>query len=181
MLNKIYVALLKYNLFLYYYLFQFKYHAKKYRSSKRTGFLILLMCCACDAVRSQAWRQGKIKDRMSQLMRLWYLSHRRPAKAQASLCIRAVSPEYSLSVRRNIGPLTTYWAHSEDSDQTGLMPRVICVFAWRTCHFVGFVVRQLNYNDVKKKRFIENVAQHATGTSYFGGKVFYLYFWLCFS
>ena len=29
-------------------------------------------------------------------MRLWYLSHRRPAKAQASLCIRAVSPEPSL-------------------------------------------------------------------------------------
>ena len=33
---------------------------------------------------------------MSQLMRLWYLSHRRPAKAQASLRIRAVSPEPSL-------------------------------------------------------------------------------------
>ena len=29
-------------------------------------------------------------------MRLWYLSHRRPAKAQASLRIRAVSPEPSL-------------------------------------------------------------------------------------
>ena len=33
---------------------------------------------------------------MSQLMRLWYLSNRRPAKAQASLRIRAVSPEPSL-------------------------------------------------------------------------------------
>ena len=32
----------------------------------------------------------------SQLMRLWYLSHRRPAKAQANLRIRAVSPEPSL-------------------------------------------------------------------------------------
>ena len=29
-------------------------------------------------------------------MRLWYISHRRPAKAQASLRIRAVSPEPSL-------------------------------------------------------------------------------------
>ena len=29
-------------------------------------------------------------------MRLWYLSHRRPAKAQASLRTRAVSPEPSL-------------------------------------------------------------------------------------
>ena len=33
---------------------------------------------------------------LSQLMRFWYLSHRRPAKAQASLRIRAVSPEPSL-------------------------------------------------------------------------------------
>ena len=35
-------------------------------------------------------------DTLSQLMRLWYLSHRRPAKAQASLIIRTVSPEPSL-------------------------------------------------------------------------------------
>ena len=33
---------------------------------------------------------------MSQLMRLWYLSHRGPVKAQVSLCIHAVSPEPSL-------------------------------------------------------------------------------------
>ena len=43
-------------------------------------------------------------------MRLWYLSHRRPAKAQASLHIRAVSPEPSLFAhmkhgsRRSVGP-----------------------------------------------------------------------------
>ena len=35
----------------------------------------------------------------------------------------AQSDESSLSAWRNIGPLTTYWAHSEDSDQTGQMPR----------------------------------------------------------
>ena len=29
-------------------------------------------------------------------MKLWYLSHRQPAKAQTSLRIRAVSPEHSL-------------------------------------------------------------------------------------
>ena len=34
---------------------------------------------------------------MSQLMRLWYLSHRRPAKAQASLCIRC-SHTWSMEV-----------------------------------------------------------------------------------
>ena len=34
---------------------------------------------------------------------------------------------------------------SEDSDQTRWMPRLIRVFARSTCHFVGFVTRQLNY------------------------------------
>ena len=36
------------------------------------------------------------KLKLSQPMRLWYLSHERPAKDQASLPIRAVSPEPSL-------------------------------------------------------------------------------------
>ena len=36
-------------------------------------------------------------------MRLWYLSQRRPAKAQASLCIRAVSPEPSLFAHMKYG------------------------------------------------------------------------------
>ena len=34
-------------------------------------------------------------------------------------------------------------ADSEDSDQTGRMPRLIWVFAWRKGHFVGFVMRRL--------------------------------------
>ena len=37
----------------------------------------------------------ELKGKLSHLMRLWYLSHRRLAKAQASLHIRAVSPEPS--------------------------------------------------------------------------------------
>ena len=37
-----------------------------------------------------------LQPKMSQLMRLWYLLHRRPAKAQVSLRIRAVLPEPSL-------------------------------------------------------------------------------------
>ena len=41
--------------------------------------------------------------KLSQLMRLWYLSHRRPAKAQAGLHIRAVSPEPSLFAHMNNG------------------------------------------------------------------------------
>ena len=34
-------------------------------------------------------------------------------------------------------------ADSDDSDQTRLIPRLIWVFDGRTCHFVGFVMRQL--------------------------------------
>ena len=43
-----------------------------------------------------------------------------------------------LSAWRNIGSLAILRLHSEDSDQSGPMPRLI--FAERTCHFVGFVV-----------------------------------------
>ena len=59
----------------------------------------------------------------------WYV---RPAKTQISLGICPVWSESSLSAWRNLGPLATYWAHSEDSDQTGRMPRLIWVFAGRT-------------------------------------------------
>ena len=41
--------------------------------------------------------------KMSQLMRLWYLSHRRPAEAQASLRTRAVSPGPSLFAHMKYG------------------------------------------------------------------------------
>ena len=72
--------------------------------------------------------------------------HVRPAKTQISLGIRPVWSESSLSAWRELGSLATHWAHSEDSDQTtGRMPRLICVFAGRTCHFVGFVTRRLLY------------------------------------
>ena len=37
----------------------------------------------------------------------------------------------------------THWAHNEDSDQTGRMPRLIWVFAGRTGQIVGFAMRQL--------------------------------------
>ena len=40
--------------------------------------------------------------------------------------------ESSLSAWRNIGPLATHWVHSEDSDQTGWMPRLIWIFAGHT-------------------------------------------------
>ena len=45
----------------------------------------------------------EIGHEMSQLMRLCYLSRRRPAKAQAVLRIRAVSPEPSLFAHMKYG------------------------------------------------------------------------------
>ena len=56
----------------------------------------------------------------------------RPAKTQISLGIRPVWSESSLSAWRNHGSLATHWVHSEDSDQTGRMPRLIWVFAGHT-------------------------------------------------
>ena len=40
--------------------------------------------------------------------------------------------ESLLSAWRKLGSLATHSAHIEDSDQTGQMPRLIWVFAWRT-------------------------------------------------
>ena len=54
--------------------------------------------------------------------------------------IRPVWSETTLSAWR---PLTTYWAHREDSDKTGWMPRLIWVVSGRTCHCVCFVMRRL--------------------------------------
>ena len=52
-----------------------------------------------------------------------------PVKTQISLGICPVWSESSLSAWRNLGSLATHWVHSEDSDQTGQMPRLIWVFA----------------------------------------------------
>ena len=67
-----------------------------------------------------------------------------PAKTQISLGVPPVWSEFSLSAWRKLGSLAIYWAHSEDSDQTRRMSRLIWVFAGRTCHFVGFVMRWLS-------------------------------------
>ena len=61
---------------------------------------------------------------------------------QNGMCAqRRRSPVWSVfaSAWRKLRSLATHWAHSEDSDQTGRIPRLIWVFAGRTCHFVGFV------------------------------------------
>ena len=60
----------------------------------------------------------------------WLCAQRRFRSAWAST--HAVWSDSSLSAWRKLGPLATHEAHSEDSDQTGRMPRLIWVFAGRT-------------------------------------------------
>ena len=80
----------------------------------------------------------------------------RTAKTQISLGIRPVWSESSLSAWRKFGTLAAQWAHNEDSDQTGRMPRLIWVFAGRTltcwfCHVAAhFAFAYLEYFQEQK-------------------------------
>ena len=67
-----------------------------------------------------------------------------PAKTQISLGIRPVWSESSPCAQWVAKDPRFLHADSEASDQTRRMPRLIWVFAGRTCHFVGFVMRRLN-------------------------------------
>ena len=65
-----------------------------------------------------------------------YMSHDM-TKPTKRLCAQrklrsAWSSQSSLSAWRKEGSLATHWAHSEDSDQTGRMPRLIWVLAGHT-------------------------------------------------
>ena len=53
----------------------------------------------------------------------------------------AQSDQPPLSAWRKLGSLTTQWAHSEDSDQTGRMSRLIRLYAGRT--IILLVLRRL--------------------------------------
>ena len=55
-------------------------------------------------------------------------------KTQIDLGIHPVWSEF-VSARRNLGSVVIHWVHSQDSDQTGRMPRLICVFAVRIILF----------------------------------------------
>ena len=66
-----------------------------------------------------------------------------PAKTQISLGIRPVWSDSSLCAQWVAKDPSFLHAVSEDSDQTRRMPRLIWIFAGRTCHFVGFVQRRL--------------------------------------
>ena len=68
----------------------------------------------------------------------WYVPS---AKTQISLGIRPFWSESSLCTQWVAKDPSFFHVDSEESGQTGRMPRLIWVFAGRTCHFVGFVMR----------------------------------------
>ena len=69
---------------------------------------------------------------MSRLMTKPTNRHVRPAKTQIYLDIRPVWSAFAVRMKKACRSLATHWAHSEDSDPTGRMPRLIWVFAGRT-------------------------------------------------
>ena len=69
----------------------------------------------------------------------------RPAKTQISLGISQVWSETSLSAWRNLGSLTTHWAHSKDTDQTWADAQADLSLRWAHTHFVDFVTSRLIY------------------------------------
>ena len=70
-------------------------------------------------------------------------------KHQNDLCAKRrlgsawASAQSDHSLRCSHGEPWIRWAHSEEADQTGWLPRLISVFAKCKCRFVGFVVRRL--------------------------------------
>ena len=78
------------------------------------------------------WHLLQKQNNLSRLMTKPTKWHVCPAKTQISLGIRPVWSASSLFAWRKLGFLATHWAYSEDSDQTGRMPRLFWVFVWRT-------------------------------------------------
>ena len=89
----------------------------------------------------------KIKLEAEDLSRLmtkpttWLCAQRR--LSQITLGIRPVWSESSLCAQWVAKDPSFLHADSEDSDHTGRTPKLIRVFAGRTCHLVGFVMRRL--------------------------------------
>ena len=79
--------------------------------------------------------------------------HVRPAKTQISLRIRPVWSESSLCAQWVAKDQRFFHADSEDSEQTGWMPRLTWVFAGRTCYYVCFVMLLTHF--VLKQDLIE--------------------------
>ena len=93
----------------------------------------------------------------------------RPAKTQISLAIRQDWSEPSLFTRRSNEYLATHWAHSDDSDQTGRMLRLIWVFAQRTsfcwfCYLAAQTVTIWHHCSKKTRRKVTKLPVHPAKT-----------------
>ena len=86
----------------------------------------------------------------------WLCAQRRLSSALAS----AQSDQSSLCVQWVAKNTSFPHADSEDSDQTGRMPRLIWGFAGRTCHFAGFVMRRFKSSqnhDINARREADGI------------------------
>ena len=109
-------------------------------SNEVSDDLAIVINCAADSCSFGLWRWENQQNDV------------RPAKTQISLGICLVWQSLGICPVWSESLLCTQWvakdpsflhAESEDSDQTGRMPRLIWVFAGQKCHFVGFVMRLL--------------------------------------
>ena len=96
----------------------------------------------CNEMHNQAWAQ------LFSIENSYRYKHVSINKWAASwqttkMTVRPVWTETSLCAQWVLKDPGFLYADSEDSDQTGQMPRLIWVFDGRTCHFVGFVMRRL--------------------------------------
>ena len=82
------------------------------------------------------------------------------AKTQISLGICPVWSESSLCPQWVAKNPSLLHADSKDSDQTRQMPRLICVFAGRTCHFFGFARRWLKSPTMTFLMWTDNEVQY---------------------
>ena len=109
-----------------------------------SGNLLLAYCTFMSYYQLYARIKALQKTKLSQRMTKPTKWHVRPAKTtQISLDLRPVCSESSLCAQWVAKGPSFLYADSEDSDQTGRMLRLIWIFAGRTCHFVGFVMRWL--------------------------------------
>ena len=86
-----------------------------------------------DMTKPPKWVCAQCRLRSAWAKKAWVFSY--PLSTQRRLWsdwASTQSDQSSLSAWRKLGSLATHWAHSEDSDQSGRMPRLIRVFAGHT-------------------------------------------------
>ena len=85
-----------------------------------------------------------------------------PVNTQISLGLRSVWSESSLSAWWKLGSLPTHWVHSEDwSDWTDAQADLS--LRWAHSHFVGFVMRWLNYKQMDGWIAVTPILCHTEG------------------